>query len=205
MVDHVIHVIHISESDAASNFADVLAKVRAGAEVVIESGKLPMAVLRPLEPPVRLRSGSLPSCPRTRFYGHARRGIRQGSRSSYRKPSRTVEPARIGLLVASSVVIAAERRGETVEQLIARIIKPTGDQEAALSAIGLTELIHGICRAQTPEIRRRRESFIHERMAVLIVYPCTEETALLAGKIDGEEQKRGVVIPFGDLLVGATA
>jgi predicted nucleic acid-binding protein len=173
--------------------------------LVIESGKLPMAVLRPLEPPVRLRSGSLPSCPRTRFYGHARRGIRQGSRSSYRKPSRTVEPARIGLLVASSVVIAAERRGETVEQLIARIIKPTGDQEAALSAIGLTELIHGICRAQTPEIRRRRESFIHERMAVLIVYPCTEETALLAGKIDGEEQKRGVVIPFGDWLVGATA
>jgi hypothetical protein len=26
----------------------------------------------------------------------------------------------------------------------------TGDQEAALSAIGLTELIHGIYRAQTP-------------------------------------------------------
>ena len=52
-------VIHISEADAASNFADVLAKVRAGAEVVIESGKLPIAVLRPLEPPVRLLSESL--------------------------------------------------------------------------------------------------------------------------------------------------
>jgi antitoxin (DNA-binding transcriptional repressor) of toxin-antitoxin stability system len=60
MLDHVIHGIHISESDAASNFADVLAKVRAGAEVVIESAKLPIAVLRPLEPPVRLLSESLP-------------------------------------------------------------------------------------------------------------------------------------------------
>ena len=42
------HVIHISEAEAASNFADVLARVRAGAEVVIESGKVPVAVLRPV-------------------------------------------------------------------------------------------------------------------------------------------------------------
>jgi hypothetical protein len=31
------HVIHISEAEAASDFASVLARVRAGAEVVIES------------------------------------------------------------------------------------------------------------------------------------------------------------------------
>jgi len=37
------------------------------------------------------------------------------------------------------------------------------------------------------------------------VYPYTKETALLAGKLDGEEQSRGVVIPFSDLLIGATA
>jgi prevent-host-death family protein len=52
-------VIHISETEAANNFADVLARVRAGAEVVIESGKLPVAVLRPAEPYVRLLSESL--------------------------------------------------------------------------------------------------------------------------------------------------
>ena len=39
------HVVHISEAEAASNFADVLARVRAGAEVVIESDKLPVAVI----------------------------------------------------------------------------------------------------------------------------------------------------------------
>jgi predicted nucleic acid-binding protein len=95
------------------------------------------------------------------------------------------------------VVIAAERRGDTVEQLIEKIVKATGDQEAALSAIGLTELIHGIYRAQTPEIRLRRESFLNELLADLTVYPYTKETALLAGKIDGEQQSRGMVIPFG--------
>ena len=49
------HVIHISEAEAASNFADVLARVRAGAEVVIESerGKLPLAVIHAPAPPRR--------------------------------------------------------------------------------------------------------------------------------------------------------
>ena len=53
------HVIHISEEEAARDFAGVLARVRAGIEVVIESGKLPMAVVRPAEPGVRLLSESL--------------------------------------------------------------------------------------------------------------------------------------------------
>jgi predicted nucleic acid-binding protein len=111
----------------------------------------------------------------------------------------------MGLILDSSIVIASERRGDTVEQLIARIVKVAGDQEAALSAIGVTELIHGIYRAQAPELRARRESFLNELLTDLTVYPYTKETALLAGKLDGEQQSRGVVIPFGDLLIGATA
>ena len=52
-------VIHISETEAASDFAGLMARVRAGAEVVIESDKLPVAVVRPAEPAVRLLSESL--------------------------------------------------------------------------------------------------------------------------------------------------
>jgi len=111
----------------------------------------------------------------------------------------------MGLILDSSIVIAAERGGDTVEQLIERVVKLGGDQDAALSAVGLTELIHGIHRAQTPQMRARRESFLHELLADLTVYPYTKETAMLAGKIDGEQQSQGVVIPFGDLLIGATA
>jgi antitoxin (DNA-binding transcriptional repressor) of toxin-antitoxin stability system len=46
-------VIHISEAEAASDFASVLARVRAGAEIVIESGKLPVAVIHAPAPPRR--------------------------------------------------------------------------------------------------------------------------------------------------------
>lgn len=45
--------IHISEAEAARDFAALLAQVRAGAEVVIESGAAPVAVLHSPVPPGR--------------------------------------------------------------------------------------------------------------------------------------------------------
>ena len=53
------NIIHISEAEAASNFADVLARVRAGAEIIIGDNARPVAVVRPAEPHVRLLSESL--------------------------------------------------------------------------------------------------------------------------------------------------
>jgi antitoxin (DNA-binding transcriptional repressor) of toxin-antitoxin stability system len=48
-------VIHISEEEGANDFAWVLARVRAGAEVVIETGRghLPVVVIHPPAPPRR--------------------------------------------------------------------------------------------------------------------------------------------------------
>jgi antitoxin (DNA-binding transcriptional repressor) of toxin-antitoxin stability system len=48
-------VIRISEAEAESDFGSVLARVRAGAEVIIESegGGPPVAVVRPAVPPGR--------------------------------------------------------------------------------------------------------------------------------------------------------
>ena len=111
----------------------------------------------------------------------------------------------MGLILDSSVVIAAERRGDNVTQMLKQIVASTGDQRTVLSSVGLTELVHGIYRAQTAQIRGRRDSFIRELLNDVEVYPYTKETALLAGKIDGEQQNQGIVIPFGDLLIGATA
>lgn len=45
--------IHISEAEAIRDFAGVLARVRAGAEVVIESGAHTVAVLHTPAPPRR--------------------------------------------------------------------------------------------------------------------------------------------------------
>ena len=53
------HVIRMSEVEAASDFASLLDRVRAGAEIVIEHDAQPVAVVRPAESPVRLLSESL--------------------------------------------------------------------------------------------------------------------------------------------------
>jgi predicted nucleic acid-binding protein len=37
------------------------------------------------------------------------------------------------------------------------------------------------------------------------VHPLTTDIAKCAGKLDAGQQSRGVVIPFADLLIGATA
>jgi predicted nucleic acid-binding protein len=63
----------------------------------------------------------------------------------------------VGLILDSSIVIAAERRGDSVEALIEEIVSSFEDQDSALSSIRLTELIHGIYRATTPELRLRRQ------------------------------------------------
>jgi prevent-host-death family protein len=53
-------VIHISEADAARDFASLLARVRAGEEVMIGPEAAPVAVLKPVEGPyVRRLSESL--------------------------------------------------------------------------------------------------------------------------------------------------
>lgn len=102
----------------------------------------------------------------------------------------------MGLVLDSSVVIAAERRGDNVTQLLKQVSAATGDQRAVLSSVGLTELVHGIHRAQSAPARSRRESFIRELLNDVEVYPYTKDTALLAGRINGEQQGRGTTIPL---------
>ena len=94
----------------------------------------------------------------------------------------------MGLILDSSVLIAAERGGQTVADLLEQILSANGDQEAAIASVGLVELAHGIYRANTPARRTRREEFVKELLRDVVVYPLTQQTALLAGQIDGEQQ-----------------
>jgi predicted nucleic acid-binding protein len=111
----------------------------------------------------------------------------------------------MGLILDSSVVIAAERQRETVTQLLRRIVSTAGDQRVALSAVGLTELAHAIYRAPNLVQRQNHERYIDDLLANMEVVPYAKATALLAAKIDGEQRAQGLTIPFADLLIGVTA
>lgn len=111
----------------------------------------------------------------------------------------------MGFILDSSIVIGSEQKGDTAAALLNSIAKRTGNQEVALSAIGLTELVHGAHRSTTLSVRMRHERFIEDLLAAVEVVPYTKATAFLAGKIDGEQRALGITIPSMDLLIGATA
>ncbi len=56
-------VIHLSEAEAARDFAGLLARVRSGAEVIIENGKTPVAVVHAPDPPHRTISDCIALLP----------------------------------------------------------------------------------------------------------------------------------------------
>jgi predicted nucleic acid-binding protein len=111
----------------------------------------------------------------------------------------------MGLILDSSVLIAAERQGQNARQMLAAIARTAGETEVALSVVTLIELAHGAARANTTERKAKREQFIQELLMALPIHPVTVPIALQAGHIDGENQAKGVRLPLADLLIGVTA
>jgi len=111
----------------------------------------------------------------------------------------------LGLVLDSSVLIAAERRKLTPEQVIETVRKTAGEIPIVLSALTVAEIGHGIYRANTMEIRDRRRAFLDELKATVPIHPITEVTAEIVARIGGEQASRGVSLPLGDLIIGACA
>ena len=111
----------------------------------------------------------------------------------------------MGVILDSSVLIAGERRGESVRQILQRVQAALGEVDSALSVVTIVELTHGIYRAKTDADRERRRAFSGELRRDVVVHSVTVEIAELAGRIEGELAARGVSVAFEDLLIGATA
>lgn len=116
-----------------------------------------------------------------------------------------MDTAILGLVLDSSVLIAAERRNLTAAQAIETVLKVIGDAPLVLSAITVAEIGHGIYRASTPEIRQRRRAFLDDLKAVVPIYSLTEATAEIVARIGGDQASRGLNLAFADLLIGACA
>ena len=93
----------------------------------------------------------------------------------------------MGVILDSSLVIEAERQQLNVAQFLKQIIRQVGEMEAALCSITVAELAHGVYRADTPERRERRRAFLDDLKASLPVYPITDSTAEMVGKIGAEQ------------------
>lgn len=111
----------------------------------------------------------------------------------------------MGLILDTSILIASERRGESIEDILRYVRTSHGEVDIALSAVSVVELTHGIYRAKTEVQRERRRVFAEGVFQDLIVHPVSLEIARLAGKIEGEQAAQGIAIAFEDLVIGCTA
>ncbi|HTD44131.1 MAG TPA: PIN domain-containing protein [Bryobacteraceae bacterium] len=111
----------------------------------------------------------------------------------------------MGLVLDSSVLIAAERDAKPVSELLAELEQVHGETEIVLSSITVIELEHGFYRAKTADLAQKRRDYLNTIFVVIPVEPLTREIAQLAAKIDVEAKQTGRVIPFSDLLIGVTA
>jgi len=110
----------------------------------------------------------------------------------------------MGLILDSSAVIAGERKGQTAAELLADLRTAFGPDAIALATVSVIELEHGIWRAKDAAQTERRRKFFEDLFAAVPTYPLTFDIARRAARIDGETKRRGVVIPFQDLVIGAT-
>jgi tRNA(fMet)-specific endonuclease VapC len=93
----------------------------------------------------------------------------------------------MGLILDTSILIANERRGKAAEQLLQRLVNTFDETEAAISAISVVELTHGIYRAKINRDRERRAAYCNELYRDLMVDPVSLAIAELAGRIEEEQ------------------
>ncbi len=111
----------------------------------------------------------------------------------------------MGLLLDSSVLVAAEREQVPVSELLDGLRRRHGPEDVVLSAIGVVELEHGVFRARTPQQASKRRAYLDTLFAAVPVLAFTPEMCQTVAQIDSEARSAGNVIPFADLLIGGTA
>jgi tRNA(fMet)-specific endonuclease VapC len=110
----------------------------------------------------------------------------------------------MGGVVDTCVFVAAERRGSSLGQLLARMAQELPDQSLVASSITAAELVQGIYQGD-PIHSLKRKSFVRDIVDTLEIVPFSRETAWIAGRIRGQQAAAGSMLPVADSLIAATA
>ena len=107
----------------------------------------------------------------------------------------------MGLLIDSSVLIAAEREGKSLHSLASTVRHET----LSLSAITASELLHGAHRAESAQRRHKRDEFVQAIFDHFEVLPFGLEAARTHARLRADLQGAGTPIGAHDLIIAATA
>lgn len=106
----------------------------------------------------------------------------------------------MGILIDSSVLIAAERGQLDLEPLLAG----SGSDAVAIAAITASELLHGVHRLKGAR-RARSEALVERLLARIPVVDFDLATARVHATLSAELAAKGTPVGAHDLLIAATA
>jgi tRNA(fMet)-specific endonuclease VapC len=111
----------------------------------------------------------------------------------------------MGIVLDSSVLIAAEREKRPVSRLLSSLEADYAETRFVISSVTVMELEYGWHRAVTPDAAVKRRSYIDEVLAIVPAESFIPEMGVLGAKIDADLKKSGLTVATADLLIGVTA
>lgn len=105
----------------------------------------------------------------------------------------------MGVLIDTSVLIASERGRFAVEQRLAG----RENEEFFVSIISASELLHGVHRAKSSDVRARRSAFVEAVLSRFPLLPVDLRTARTHSQLWAEFASAGKMIGPHDLWIAA--
>ena len=107
----------------------------------------------------------------------------------------------MGVIFDTSFLIQAERR----ESEISQFAENREEEVFGISVITVTELLHGVHRADTTKRRLKRSAYVEKVIELFPIYNFEITTARTYSELWADLSKKGIQIGAHDLIIGSTA
>jgi len=107
----------------------------------------------------------------------------------------------MGVILDTSVLIAAERQGFEIDSFT----KNREEDVFGLSVISVSELLHGVHRANSRIRRLKRSAYVEKIIELFSIFVFEISMARIYAELWSDLSRRGIRIGAHDLMIGSTA
>jgi tRNA(fMet)-specific endonuclease VapC len=107
----------------------------------------------------------------------------------------------MGIIFDTSILIAIERSSDNIE----RLVEGREEEPFGISTITVSELLHGVHRADSENRRLKREAYVEKIIETFPIYSFDLSASRIYARIWANLAKKGISIGAHDLIIASTA
>ncbi len=107
----------------------------------------------------------------------------------------------MGVIFDTSVLVTLERGSHGLEKLA----NGREDEPFGISVVTVSELLHGVHRADSEKRRLKRSAFVEKIIQTFPLYPFDLSAARIYAKVWANLAKKGTAVGAHDLMIASTA